>query len=96
MSCSDYKNRACWLHTCLDAAQLSATDTLPVSADKTMAQTENPQTFTPGKETQLIKTFSLNRLPEESKMETFLIQHKYRDTMMANRISKWNSIQGSW
>lgn len=38
MSCSDYKNRACWLHTCLPTAQLSATDTLPMSADKILAR----------------------------------------------------------
>lgn len=30
MSCSDYKNRAGYIHTCLDTAQLPATDTLPV------------------------------------------------------------------
>lgn len=45
MSCSDYKNRACWLNTGLDRAQLSATHTLPMSTDKAMVQIENPTNF---------------------------------------------------
>lgn len=58
MSRSDYKNRACWPHTCLDTAQLSATDTLPMFAAKTMAQIENPKNFHSWERTPLNKSFS--------------------------------------
>lgn len=34
-----------YIHTCLDTAQLPATNTLPMSADKAMAQMENPTNF---------------------------------------------------
>lgn len=93
MSCSDYKNRACWLHPHIDTAQLSASGMLAMPANKTMAHMEKPTNFQSeggwgvegwgGKQ-----AFPLNRLKEESKMETFLIQHKYQDLMVVSRISK--------
>lgn len=59
-----------------------------MSANKTVAQMEKPTNFQSQEKNHLIKAFPLNRLKEESKPETFLIQHKYRDTMVASRISK--------
>lgn len=56
---------------------------------------EKPTNFkVPGKKN-LIKAFSLQRLKEDSKMEILLVQHKYQYTMVAGRVRKYNSIQGS-
>lgn len=60
-----------------------------------MAQMEKPTNFkVPGKKN-LIKAFPLQRLKEESEIETFLVQHKYQYTMVVSRVRKYNSIYSS-
>lgn len=57
---------------------------------------EKPTNFkVPGKKKNLIKAFPLQRLKEESEIETFLVQHKYQYTMVVSRVRKYNSIYSS-